>query len=216
MRRTSFVMACSLLLAFVTACSRSPVSPDGGLVSAVNAALSTALGSGGGAPAFLSMVASAGFPFGAVSNATGGAPADASTPLYIKRGACSPTPSAGCQLKTPDGEAITWGQWSAVEARMSAKCIGQGTHIVVHVSNAVPNGVYSLWFNGLPLGEDDGSENAVHVSAAGEGQLSAIDPAGCAPAGSLLILAYHNDGQLHGAMPGGVTTWAGQVHRFLP
>lgn len=206
----------TLLVVLASACARStPVSPDTAASLAAPAA-STALSAGGGAPVFSSMLLSSAFPFGSVSAVNGSAPSSPSTLLYIKRGACSPTPTAGCQLKTPDGDGITWGQWIAIEGRLSAKCVAEGTHIVVHISNAIPGGVYSLWLNGLALGPDDGSENGVHVSAAGEGQLSQIDPAGCAAAGSLLILAYHNDGTLHGPGPGGLTTWVGQLHKFLP
>lgn len=200
---------------FASACSgTTPASPDPAVNFAVRGASSML--TAGGAPHFSQMQFSSAMPFGSVSDASGSAPANAETRLYIKRGACSPVPTAGCQLKSPDGAGITWGQWSAIEARMSAKCVAGGTHIVVHIGNAIPGGVYSLWFNGLPLGANDGSENAVHVSAAGEGQLSAIDSAGCAPAGSLLILAYHNDGLLHGSTPGSPITWVGQAHSFLP
>jgi hypothetical protein len=213
MSRDIVAVAGTVILVLTSACTRStPLSPEAAAVQAG----STALTAGGGAPAFSSMLLSAALPFGSVSNASGGAPASPSTLLYIKRGTCSPTPTPACQLKTPDGDGITSGEWNAIEGRLSAKCITEGTHIVVHISNAIPNGVYSLWLNGLALGPDDGSENAVRVSAAGEGQLSAIDPAGCAPTGSLLILAYHNDGQLHGPVPGGPTTWVGQLHSFLP
>jgi len=136
--------------------------------------------------------------------------------LYIKRASCTVPFSESCQLRAPDGHPIPWGEWSMIEGRVTATSIERGTHVVTHISHAIPNGVYTLWFNGLPLGVDDDPEITVTVSQAGEGQLSLIDPAGCAPSGSLLILAYHNDGQTHGSVPGAANTWVGQLFRSLP
>src|SRR5262245_31556130 len=115
--RDIVAVAGTVIVVLTSACARStPASPDA--VAAVPGG-STSLTAGGGAPVFASMVLSAVLPFGSVSNASGGAPSSPSTLLYIKRGTCSPTPTAACQLKTPGGDGITWGQWSAIEGRLS-------------------------------------------------------------------------------------------------
>jgi hypothetical protein len=114
---------------------------------------------------------------------------------------------ANTVLYASDGHQLTWGEYKNVQARAEAKCQGDGTHVVIHLSGLVPNGVYTIWvldFNGpFPagpnpanpispngpypfgnlvgigsLGANDGSENSFHASAAGEGEITAVMPPG--------------------------------------
>lgn len=114
---------------------------------------------------------------------------------------------ANTVLYAPDGHQLTWGEYKNVQARAEAKCEGDGTHVVMHLSGLVPNGTYTIWvlvlngpfpagpnpanplspngpfpFGNLvgigSLGANDGSENSFHASAAGEGEITVVMPPG--------------------------------------
>jgi len=116
-----------------------------------------------------------------------------STPLWDSR--------FGLPALAPDGHQITLEEWLRVQSRAEAKCVRKGTHVVIHLSGLIPNGVYTVWvlvFDGpFPAGPDgaapfpfgnlvgvgslganDGSENSFKASASGEGQISVNMPPG--------------------------------------
>lgn len=140
----------------------------------------------------------------------------------------------------PDGHQVTLGEWLTPTGRVSVKCINGGTHTVLHFSDLLPNATYTVWqlafkspgFQGNPvdnrialgaLGPNDGSGNVFHTSASGEGQLSAVTPAGpLSIQGSMgacaldqfevhYVAAYHFDGRTWGGTPGPNGTFAEQV-----
>ena len=132
----------------------------------------------------------------------------------------------------PDGHQITLGEFNMASGWADVKCVNTGTHVVIHLSGLIPNGVYTIWtmvmnsshnFIGVgALGAPDGSENAFTASPAGTASLSVIMPAGNLSAfgkigncfGSefevLLSTAYHMDGLTHGGVPGNEATWVFQ------
>jgi hypothetical protein len=97
-------------------------------------------------------------------------------------------------LYAPDGHQLTWGEYKNAQVRAEAKCQGDGTHVVVHLSGLIPQGTYTIWvlvFDGpFPgatslfqnlvgvgaLGLPDGSENHFEASASGEGEITAFVP----------------------------------------
>lgn len=156
----------------------------------------------------------------------------ASTLLWDKRG--------HMPVIAPDGHQVTLGEWITPTGRASVKCITGGTHVVVHFSDLLPNATYTIWqlvfaspgFQGNPvdnriglgaLGPSDGSGNVLHTSASGEGELSAVTPAGpLSIQGSMgacaldqfevhFVAAYHFDGHTWGGVPGPNGTFAEQV-----
>jgi hypothetical protein len=130
----------------------------------------------------------------------------------------------------PDKHQVTAGEWKAVNGHASVKCSAAGTHVVIHLSGLIADGVYTVWlatfkapgFDGTfdnmiglgVLGRNDGSENTIVASPDGEGQLSVFQPAGpLSLKGETsdclldefefrLLAAYHIDGQTHGGSPG--------------
>jgi hypothetical protein len=91
-------------------------------------------------------------------------------------------------VTAPDGRIMTWVEFSSARGEISARCVPQGTHVVLHLSNLIPNGVYTIWnvtFNeegfsvphpltlapswiGVgPSGPNDGSRNTFRASASG-------------------------------------------------
>lgn len=117
---------------------------------------------------------------------------DPATPLY--------EPRALQPVVAPDGHHVTWGLFASVEGRISVKCVRGGTHVVLHVSNLIPHGVYTTWnvtfgpsgFTGEfdssgnpvnligvgPGGPNDGSRSEFTASATGRASISTITPAG--------------------------------------
>jgi hypothetical protein len=102
-------------------------------------------------------------------------------------------------VTAPDGRIMTWGEFSSARGEVSAQCIPQGTHIVMHLRNLIPHGVYTVWnvtfdetgfslphplylndsWIGVgPSGPSDGSRNTFRASAAGTASISTITPAG--------------------------------------
>lgn len=165
-----------------------------------------------------------------VRDANGNPPAGNGTPLYR---VCMPA-TAACPagasyvLHSTDGSQLTWGRWSAITGTVRSKCTVGGTHFTVHVSRAVPKALYTVWLvlpdlpPGMPAGNPEGTNNAFMTSATGEGQLSFFRPGiagdprwpACvlsSPYAAHAILAYHMDGQSHGASPGDPSTQAFQA-----
>jgi hypothetical protein len=114
---------------------------------------------------------------------------------------------------------ITLGDWLAATGTGSYQCVdGQG-EIALEFSGLVPSGVYTLWYVfspsppatpfmslDLPLGARDGSQTLVSVNADGTASYRAsvtpcLQPSG-EQAATLIALAYHSDGQIHGSLPG--------------
>jgi hypothetical protein len=114
---------------------------------------------------------------------------------------------------------ITLGDWLAATGTGSYQCNdGQG-EIALEFSGLVPNGVYTLWYVfsptppatpfmslDLPLGARDGSQSVLSVNADGTASYEAtVTPClqmSGEQAASLIALAYHSDGKMHGSLPG--------------
>ena len=127
-----------------------------------------------------------------VSDASGNPPTSPDTELYDKR----PRPDGSLtQIIAPDGHAVTWGEWAEAEGRAQVKCIKKGSHVVVHLSGLIPNGLYTAWIPVFvapfspatfpagviaagPLGAQDGSENSFVADADGVGNISGVLPPG--------------------------------------
>ena len=143
---------------------------------------------------------------------------DPGTKLYSNRFCDAHVP-----ILAPDRHQVTLGEWLKASGRASAKCINKGTHVVVEMTGLIPNGVYTIWyvsfdkagnFKGVgSLGLNDGSQNHFVATASGDGELSAIMPAGplslegAATGCELdhpfaLLGVYHLDGTTHGPEPG--------------
>lgn len=134
-------------------------------------------------------------------------------------------------IVAPDGHPVTLAEFNAVQGSASVKCVTQGTHVTLHLTNLIPNGVYTIWnvafkapgfdpsFANLiglgAIGSADGAQNNFKASASGEGSVSAITGAGpLSMVGSIgacaltdefewhVVGAYHLDGQSHGATLG--------------
>ena len=111
---------------------------------------------------------------------------------------------------------------------------------MLHFSHLLPNATYTVWqlafkapgFQNDPntnliglgaLGPNDGSANAFHTSASGEGDLSAMTPPGPLSLFGVMgacaldevevqyVAAYHFDGRTYGGTPGPDGTFAEQV-----
>ncbi|MBI2929480.1 MAG: hypothetical protein HYY24_27770 [Verrucomicrobia bacterium] len=147
---------------------------------------------------------------------------DPSDLVYDLDGACPGEPSA--LVLKPNGQPLTFGEFTQASGRASAKCTTPGTHVVIKASGLIPMGVYTVWlltFDGSgnfigegSLGAPDGSQNAFTASASGRAALSVIQKAGplsefgevtnCLfDEGSwLLAIVYHPDGKTYGPTPG--------------
>lgn len=139
-------------------------------------------------------------PFFVVDGAGGAidpATTPAATPLFDARAYAAS--GAFVPVTTPSGQQVTWGEFTKVQGSISASCIPQGTHVVLHLSNLIPKGVYTVWnvtfdetgfsvpdpltlntsWIGVgPSGPNDGSRNTFVASASGRASISTITPAG--------------------------------------
>jgi hypothetical protein len=87
----------------------------------------------------------------------------------------------------PDGEQLTWGEFSGVGGSVRLKCLSQGTHVTVHAEGLLPRGLYTGWvavldqdlapIGAAPVGRNDGSRSEFRASGSGRGSLVAIDRA---------------------------------------
>jgi len=100
----------------------------------------------------------------------------------------------------PDGEEVTWGEWSGVNGSIFVECIEDGTYARLDISGLIPHGVYTVWnvtfeapgFTGEfeapalpanvkafgPAGPSDGSRSMFLASASGEGSIMFTTPPG--------------------------------------
>jgi hypothetical protein len=125
------------------------------------------------------------------------ATASANTPLFDARAYVAQ--NALIPVTAPDGRQVTWGEFTTVRGDIAVKCIEQGTHVVLNLSNLIPKGVYTIWnvtfnedgfqvphplnlapsFIGVgPSGPSDGSRNTFTASASGQASISTITPQG--------------------------------------
>ena len=133
-------------------------------------------------------------------------------------------------ITAPDGHQVTLMEWTRAQGTATAKCVQNGTHVVLQLSGLIPHGLYTVWVGvfqapGLPdfsnivglgaLGAPDGSQNAFVASSEGKAVLSTIHPSGPlsvfddrASTGCLLdefevalFIGLHLDGQTHGGLP---------------
>jgi hypothetical protein len=159
--------------------------------------------------------------------------------LNHNRGGQGTGPASCGPLLAPDGHQLTLGEYMAASGRAAVKCINAGTHSVLHYSNLIPNGTYSVWLalpnptppprliGGSTLGPVEPA-NFFTASPAGEGQLSVITPAKelsifGGPIGECFLdqpvelhLAYHADGMTHGDVPGPLAAWVVQARFLFP
>ena len=61
---------------------------------------------------------------------------DLSTPLFESR--------SENEILAPGGGQVTWGDFSGATGGIIVKCTEKGTHITVHLSDLIPNGVYTI------------------------------------------------------------------------
>lgn len=154
-------------------------------------------------------------PASMVSDAVGSAPATTLTELFIKRGTCGVPFSGTCKLMGA-GRPITWGDWTAIEGAVFFRCDSQRTEVLLFAGKLVPNGPYTVWLNGVPIGTADGAQNSFRAASNGEGRLETTVGPPCVASGGSMLLAYHNDGQTHGSVPGPPETWAAQGQLIVP
>jgi hypothetical protein len=125
-----------------------------------------------------------------VEDSMGNMPAGSQTPLYESK--------LHNPVVAPDGHQVTYGEWSAATGDACVKCINNGTHVILHLNNLIPNGIYTAWtlvlkapgYNGTEasldsnligagsLGLNDGSQNVFTASANGTGQITRTVPGG--------------------------------------
>ncbi len=140
----------------------------------------------------------------------------------------------------PDGRhQVTLGEWITPTGEATNKCTRRGTRTVLEFDKLIPNATYTVWqfvfkapavaggqmtLVGVgALGLNDGSGNSFRTSDDGEGEISAVTPAGgLSIFGSIgacasdefevhYVAAYHIDGMTHGPYPGPDGTVAEQA-----
>lgn len=118
----------------------------------------------------------------------------------------------------PRGEALgfTLGEWLAATGSGKYTVAGNNAFLSLKFQHLVPNGVYTMWCSQVklpprpvitdyPCGKPDGSQNTLHANARGNATFNlALSPLSPSTEKTLtvLALAYHSDGQTHGANPG--------------
>lgn len=131
-------------------------------------------------------------------------------------------------LPGPDGRQLTWGEWIKTaltdSSRASVKCINKGTHVLIEVTDLIPNALYSVWLFArpnptVPIGGGAlpsllSDSNGFTTDETGAATINAIVPAAslsisgeitsCLFDNSTFVLqiAYHSDNQLYGGVPG--------------
>jgi len=169
-----------------------------------------------------------------IRDSDGNMPTSDGTPLWrfcAPATALCPAGSKVPVMSSDGSRQVTWGEWRKIEGWVRTKCVDKGSHVTLHVRNALPNAVYTAWMAFPDVagpatagGNPEGTDNVFTTSAAGEGALSFIRPAEGFPAGKNpaclysstsavhLILDYHMDSQSHGPGPGDPSTQA--FHSF--
>lgn len=114
------------------------------------------------------------------------------------------------------GLGFTLEQWLAAMGTGNYTTESGKASLDLTFDHLVPDGTYTVWCTRLtmppepraddfPCGSEDGSENSFTADADGNGALSVAMPP-LLPSDektvSMLALAYHSDGQAHGASPG--------------
>jgi hypothetical protein len=146
-------------------------------------------------------------------------PVGPATPLYESR--------MHQPILAPDGHQVTLAEFNAPTGEASVKCLDHGTHVTLHVSGLIPNGVYTVWvltfrapgfdptLSNLSavgaLGTPDGTRNVFTASSRGAGDITAITRFGpLSMLGSIgdcaltdeyefhVVGAYQIDGQTYG------------------
>ena len=108
------------------------------------------------------------------------------------------------------------GQWLAGSGIGIYSVDDGNAELELSFKNLVPNGVYTVWCSRItfppdfnivdaPCGAEDGSENSLKSDEKGSGSFSLkLKPleASTKEAASAIAVAYHSDGETHGASPG--------------
>ena len=178
----SYVILIAAALFSVTSCQKS--------IKPADIASSNAMGNSGeakGAPLRIDVQPY----FLQIEDANHQVPTGDATPLYNKNG------GQHLPIMTPDGmHQVTLGEFSAISGDASIKCTNMGTHVVMHLKNLIPNGVYTIWtltfkapgydgtftnrigFGALGAIEGDRNTNAFTADENGEASISVMRSAG--------------------------------------
>jgi hypothetical protein len=123
------------------------------------------------------------------------------------------------QVLKPNGQPLTFGEFSQARGMASVKFTPMGSHVVIKASGLIPHGVYTVWLmtfaapgftpnyenltSELPLGPSDGSRNSFTASAAGEAVLSTFHASRLFDEFEFhFAVVYHPDGKTYGPTPG--------------
>ena len=123
------------------------------------------------------------------------------------------------QALKPDGQPLTFGEFSQARGTASVKYTPMGSHVVIKASGLIPNGVYTVWLltfaapgytpnyenltSETALGPLDGSRNSFTASPAGEAVLSTFHASRLFDEFEFqFAVVYHPDGQTYGPTPG--------------
>lgn len=99
-------------------------------------------------------------------------------------------------MLAPNGNHVTWGEFSNVTGKADVVCMEKGTLAALELDGLIPNGLYTIWnivlgppgFDGSleslgasivganPLGLNEGTRNDFRASSTGHGFVSAITP----------------------------------------
>jgi hypothetical protein len=121
----------------------------------------------------------------------GNIPEGDDTPLYNKNG------GQHAPIMTPEGDhQVTLGEFNMISGWATVKCINEGTHVVMHLTGLIPNGVYTIWtvpfqfpgydgtfvnrigFGALGSIEGSANSNSFMADSEGEASISVIRPTG--------------------------------------
>lgn len=112
---------------------------------------------------------------------------DPSTLLFESR--------AGNPILAADGDHVTWGDFSAAQGAIIVKCTEKGTHVVLHLTDLLPKGLYSIrnrlfepgtrtligqlgYTETDEKGKSKGNISSIQASKTGEGRIRGIIRAG--------------------------------------
>jgi len=99
-------------------------------------------------------------------------------------------------VTAPNGNHVTWDEFSEVTGRAEVACVEKGTRSTLHLDGLIPNGLYTVWqlalaepgFDGTlaslqansqgaaPLGVSSGTQSEFRASTTGHGYVSAVTP----------------------------------------
>jgi hypothetical protein len=185
MFKYGFVMIASLI--WLSSCQKELRTSPSTITDATKSSLAANVGKGAPFKVDLQHV------YMHIEDAMGNAPSGDATLLFNKNG------GQHLPIMTPDGgHQLTLGEYNKMSGYATIKCVNQGTHVVMHLTGLIPNGVYTIWtlvyvapgFDGVnvpknrvgfgALGSIDGgaNSNAFTASAAGTASISVMRPAG--------------------------------------